>query len=76
VRKTKKPKLKKEKSKIQEEKIAESLVPVIMKLNKKAEGDNTAKEPPAEQPLTPVVIDLIIQQKLSWYNIQALYEFI
>jgi hypothetical protein len=65
VQKAKKPKIKKEKPKIQEEKIAASLIPVLIELNKKAETQNTIKEEAPEQSLTPDLIDVIIQQKLS-----------
>jgi len=65
VQKAKKSKIKKEKPKIQEEKIAASLIPVLIELNKKAGTQNTIKEEPPEQSLTPDLTDLIIQQKLS-----------
>lgn len=65
MQKAKKLQIKKEKPKIHEEKVAASLLPVLIELNKKVENDNTAKEETPEQLLTPDMIDLIIQQTLS-----------
>ena len=65
MQKTKKRKIRKEKPKIQEEKVAASLLPVLIELNKKVENGDTAKEETTEPPLTTAMIDLIVQQKLS-----------
>lgn len=64
--KVKNPNVKKEAApKIHEERVAASLLPVLRELSKKMQNDNTAKEKIPEQPLTPDMIDLIIQQRLS-----------
>ena len=56
--------LKIKESKTQEQKIAESLLPVLIGANKEPEKKNTTKCE-TEPPLTPDMIHLIIQQKLS-----------
>ena len=50
-------------SKSQEKKIASSLLPVLIELNKEAEKNKLEKEKPEQ--ITPDMIDLIIQQQLS-----------
>jgi len=52
------------KSKGREEKFAESLLPVLIELKKKTKKSKKTKEI-GEPILTPDMIDLLIQQKLS-----------
>ena len=52
------------KSKSQEEKFAESLLPILIELKNRTKEDKKTKDV-IEPMLTPDMIDLLIQQKLS-----------